>query len=32
VIAFSFLENRVCTLCAKRVEDRMVAALARYDG
>jgi D-alanyl-D-alanine carboxypeptidase/D-alanyl-D-alanine-endopeptidase (penicillin-binding protein 4) len=32
VIAFSFLENRVCTLCAKRIEDRMVAALTRYDG
>jgi D-alanyl-D-alanine carboxypeptidase/D-alanyl-D-alanine-endopeptidase (penicillin-binding protein 4) len=32
VIAFSFLENRVCTLCAKRIEDRMVAAIARYDG
>jgi D-alanyl-D-alanine carboxypeptidase/D-alanyl-D-alanine-endopeptidase (penicillin-binding protein 4) len=32
VVAFSFLENRVCTLCAKRIEDRMAAALARYDG
>jgi D-alanyl-D-alanine carboxypeptidase/D-alanyl-D-alanine-endopeptidase (penicillin-binding protein 4) len=32
VIAFSFLENRVCTLCAKRIEDRMVGALTRYDG
>jgi len=31
-IAFSFLENRVCTFCAKKVEDRMVAAIARLDG
>jgi D-alanyl-D-alanine carboxypeptidase/D-alanyl-D-alanine-endopeptidase (penicillin-binding protein 4) len=29
-LAFSFLENRVCAVCAKRIEDRMVAALARY--
>ena len=26
------LENRVCTCCAKKVEDRMVAAIARLDG
>ena len=31
-IAFSFLENRVYNLGAKRVEDRMVPAIARYDG
>jgi D-alanyl-D-alanine carboxypeptidase/D-alanyl-D-alanine-endopeptidase (penicillin-binding protein 4) len=31
-VAFSFLENRVCNWCAKDVEDRMVAAIARYDG
>jgi D-alanyl-D-alanine carboxypeptidase/D-alanyl-D-alanine-endopeptidase (penicillin-binding protein 4) len=30
-IAFSFVENRVYALGAKRVEDRMVAAIARYD-
>jgi D-alanyl-D-alanine carboxypeptidase/D-alanyl-D-alanine-endopeptidase (penicillin-binding protein 4) len=29
-VAFSFLENRVCPVCAKRIEDRMVRALARY--
>jgi len=31
-IAFSFIENRVCNYCAKKVEDRMVSALARLDG
>jgi D-alanyl-D-alanine carboxypeptidase/D-alanyl-D-alanine-endopeptidase (penicillin-binding protein 4) len=31
-VAFSFIENRVCAVCAKRVEDRMTAALARYGG
>jgi D-alanyl-D-alanine carboxypeptidase/D-alanyl-D-alanine-endopeptidase (penicillin-binding protein 4) len=31
-VAFSFLENRVCNWCAKDVEDKMVATLARYDG
>jgi D-alanyl-D-alanine carboxypeptidase/D-alanyl-D-alanine-endopeptidase (penicillin-binding protein 4) len=31
-VAFSFLENRVCNSCAKKVEDRMVAAIARLDG
>ena len=31
-VAFSFIENRVCNWCAKKVEDRMVAAIARYDG
>ncbi len=30
-IAFSFLENRVCSYCAKKIEDRMTAALARYE-
>ena len=28
----SFIENRVCNYCAKKVEDRMVAAIARLDG
>jgi D-alanyl-D-alanine carboxypeptidase/D-alanyl-D-alanine-endopeptidase (penicillin-binding protein 4) len=31
-IAFSFIENDFCRACAKRVEDRMVPAIARYDG
>lgn len=31
-IAFSFIENRVCNYCAKKVEDRMVSAMARLDG
>jgi D-alanyl-D-alanine carboxypeptidase/D-alanyl-D-alanine-endopeptidase (penicillin-binding protein 4) len=31
-IAFSFIENRVCNSCAKKVEDRMVSAIARLDG
>jgi serine-type D-Ala-D-Ala carboxypeptidase/endopeptidase (penicillin-binding protein 4) len=31
-IAFSFIENRVCNYCAKKIEDRMVSALARLDG
>ena len=31
-VAFSFLENRVCSSCAKNVEDRMVAAIAKLDG
>jgi D-alanyl-D-alanine carboxypeptidase/D-alanyl-D-alanine-endopeptidase (penicillin-binding protein 4) len=31
-VAFSFIENRVCTSCAKKVEDRMVSAIARLDG
>ena len=30
-LAFSFVENRVCSYCAKRIEDRMTAALASYD-
>jgi len=30
VIAFSFMENDVCAGCAKRIEDRMVPAIARY--
>ena len=29
-IAFSFVENRVYNLGAKRVEDRMVPAIARF--
>jgi D-alanyl-D-alanine carboxypeptidase/D-alanyl-D-alanine-endopeptidase (penicillin-binding protein 4) len=29
-VAFSFLENRVCSYCAKRIEDRMLGVLARY--
>jgi D-alanyl-D-alanine carboxypeptidase/D-alanyl-D-alanine-endopeptidase (penicillin-binding protein 4) len=28
-VLFSFLENRVCTSCAKKIEDKMVAAIAR---
>ena len=31
-LAFSFVENRVCSWCAKRIEDRMVSVLARLDG
>jgi D-alanyl-D-alanine carboxypeptidase/D-alanyl-D-alanine-endopeptidase (penicillin-binding protein 4) len=31
-IAFSFIENKVCNYCAKKVEDRMVSAMARLDG
>jgi len=31
-VAFSLLENRVCAACAKRIEDRMVSVIARYDG
>jgi D-alanyl-D-alanine carboxypeptidase/D-alanyl-D-alanine-endopeptidase (penicillin-binding protein 4) len=31
-IAFAFIENRVCTGCAKRSEDRMTNAIARYMG
>jgi D-alanyl-D-alanine carboxypeptidase/D-alanyl-D-alanine-endopeptidase (penicillin-binding protein 4) len=31
-VAFSLIENRVCNSCAKRVEDRMVSAIARLDG
>ena len=30
-VAFSFLENRVCSSCAKRIEDRMLSVVARYD-
>lgn len=29
-VAFSLLENGVCSSCAKRIEDRMVSAIARY--
>lgn len=29
-VVFSFIENGVCAVCAKRVEDRMVGAIARY--
>lgn len=31
-VAFSLVENRVCTSCAKRIEDKMVAAIAKLDG
>jgi D-alanyl-D-alanine carboxypeptidase/D-alanyl-D-alanine-endopeptidase (penicillin-binding protein 4) len=31
-VAFALLENRVCNWCAKKIEDRMVAAIARLDG
>jgi D-alanyl-D-alanine carboxypeptidase/D-alanyl-D-alanine-endopeptidase (penicillin-binding protein 4) len=31
-VAFSLVENRVCNSCAKRIEDRMVSAIARLDG
>jgi D-alanyl-D-alanine carboxypeptidase/D-alanyl-D-alanine-endopeptidase (penicillin-binding protein 4) len=31
-VAFSLIENRVCTSCAKAVEDRMVSAIAKLDG
>jgi D-alanyl-D-alanine carboxypeptidase/D-alanyl-D-alanine-endopeptidase (penicillin-binding protein 4) len=31
-VAFSFVENKVCNYCAKKVEDRMVSAIARLDG
>ena len=31
-VAFAFIENRVCTSCAKRSEDRMTTAIARYTG
>jgi len=30
-VAFSLIENRVCTSCAKAIEDRMVATIARLD-
>lgn len=29
-VVFSFIENRVCASCAKKIEDRMTAAIARY--
>lgn len=31
-VAFSFIENRVCDYCAKKIEDRMVSAIAQLDG
>jgi D-alanyl-D-alanine carboxypeptidase/D-alanyl-D-alanine-endopeptidase (penicillin-binding protein 4) len=31
-VAFSFIENGVYVLGAKRTEDRMLAAIAKYDG
>ena len=31
-IVFSLLENGVCAVCAKRLEDQMVPMLARYEG
>ena len=32
LIAFSFIENGVCTSCAKALEDRMVPLIASYAG
>lgn len=31
-VAFSLIENRVCSSCAKKLEDRMVSVIARWDG
>ena len=31
-IVFSLIENGVCAVCAKRLEDQMVPMLARYSG
>jgi D-alanyl-D-alanine carboxypeptidase/D-alanyl-D-alanine-endopeptidase (penicillin-binding protein 4) len=31
-IVFSLLENGVCAVCAKRLEDQIVPMLARYEG
>jgi D-alanyl-D-alanine carboxypeptidase/D-alanyl-D-alanine-endopeptidase (penicillin-binding protein 4) len=31
-IVFSLIENGVCAVCAKRLEDQMVPMLARYEG
>jgi D-alanyl-D-alanine carboxypeptidase/D-alanyl-D-alanine-endopeptidase (penicillin-binding protein 4) len=31
-IVFSLLENGVCAVCAKKLEDQMVPMLARYEG
>jgi D-alanyl-D-alanine carboxypeptidase/D-alanyl-D-alanine-endopeptidase (penicillin-binding protein 4) len=31
-IVFSLIENGVCAVCAKRLEDQMVPLLARYQG
>jgi serine-type D-Ala-D-Ala carboxypeptidase/endopeptidase (penicillin-binding protein 4) len=31
-VVFSLLENGVCAVCAKRLEDQMVPLLARYSG
>jgi D-alanyl-D-alanine carboxypeptidase/D-alanyl-D-alanine-endopeptidase (penicillin-binding protein 4) len=28
-VVFSLIENRVCTWCAKNVEDKMLSAIAR---
>ncbi len=30
-VSFSLIENRVCSSCAKAIEDRMVATIARLD-
>jgi D-alanyl-D-alanine carboxypeptidase/D-alanyl-D-alanine-endopeptidase (penicillin-binding protein 4) len=30
-VAFSLIENKVCNSCAKKVEDRMVSAIARLE-
>jgi hypothetical protein len=32
LVAFSFIENGVCTGCAKALEDRMVPLIASYAG
>jgi D-alanyl-D-alanine carboxypeptidase/D-alanyl-D-alanine-endopeptidase (penicillin-binding protein 4) len=31
-IVFSLIENGVCAVCAKSLEDQMVPMLARYEG
>jgi D-alanyl-D-alanine carboxypeptidase/D-alanyl-D-alanine-endopeptidase (penicillin-binding protein 4) len=31
-IVFSLIENGVCAVCAKKLEDQMVPMLARYEG
>jgi D-alanyl-D-alanine carboxypeptidase/D-alanyl-D-alanine-endopeptidase (penicillin-binding protein 4) len=31
-IVFSLLENGVCAVCSKKLEDQIVPMLARYEG
>ena len=31
-IVFSLIENGVCAVCVKKLEDQMVPMLARYEG